>query len=140
CNTATADGKVTEEDNITDAGLGSEVIEVINAGVRDALEIINNDEDATIGVMTTVGTVDAKRYVNTIHTLKQQMGYTGKFQVFQQGGIGIAEAVDEDTDYYDKNLKAPRKNYKGPGLEGKTKIDKTLLNIYNFDFDKNKML
>jgi len=140
CNTATAYGKETIEDFLTEAGLDIKVIGVIDAGVRGALEIINKDEDATIGVMATVGTVDSKGYVNTIHTLKQQMGYTGKFQVFQQGGIGIAEAVDEDTDYYDKNLKAPRKNYKGPGLEGKTKIDKTLLNIYNFDFDKNKML
>src|SRR5690606_5586470 len=140
CNTATAYGKETIEDFLKKANLDIKVIGVIDAGVRGALEIIGKNEDATIGVMATVGTVDSKGYVNTIHLLKDQMGYTGRINVFQQGGIGIAEAVDEDTDYYDKNLKSPRKDYKGPGLEGNTKIDKTLLDIYNFDFDGNKML
>jgi glutamate racemase len=140
CNTATAYGKETIEEFLKEAKLDIKVIGVIDAGVRGALEILQIDEDATIGVMATVGTVDSKGYVNTIHDLKKKMGYTGKIHVFQQGGIGIAEAVDEDADYYDKNLQAPRDNYKGPGLEGKTKIEKALIDIYNFDFDENKML
>ncbi|HBK70054.1 MAG TPA: hypothetical protein DDZ39_00080 [Flavobacteriaceae bacterium] len=60
--------------------------------------------------------------------------------MFSQGGIGIAEAVDEDPNYFNKNLKKPRKDYKGPGLDGDVQIDKTLFDIYNFDFDNNKML
>ncbi len=140
CNTATAYGKETIEEFLKEANLDIKVIGVIDAGVRGALEILEKDEDATIAVMATVGTVDSKGYVNTIHSLKDKMGYTGKINVFQQGGIGIAEAVDEDTDYYDKTLNSPRENYKGPGLEGNIKIEKTLLDIYNFDFDQNKML
>lgn len=101
---------------------------------------MEKDEDATIGVMATVGTVSSKGYVNTIHKLKDDLGYTGKIEVFQQGGIGIAEAVDEDSDYFDKSLTRPRENYKGPSLEGNYQIEKTLLDIYNFDFDGNKML
>ena len=140
CNTATAYGKETIEEFLKEANLDIKVIGVIDAGVRGALEILQMNEHATIGVMATVGTVDSKGYVNTIHTLKDKMGFTGKIHVFQQGGIGIAEAVDEDADYYDKNLKSPRNSYKGPSLEGETKIEKTLLDIYNFDFDGNKML
>lgn len=140
CNTATAYGKEKIEEFLKSADLDIKVIGVIDAGVRGALETLQKNEDATIGVMATVGTVDSKGYVNTIHSLKKNMGYTGDIHVFQQGGIGIAEAVDEDADYYDKNLRSPRENYKGPSLEGKTKIEKTLLNIYNFDFDNNKML
>jgi len=140
CNTATAYGKETIEEFLKEANLDIKVIGVIDAGVRGALEILQNTEDATIGVMATVGTVDSKGYVNTIYSLKDKMGYTGKIHVFQQGGIGIAEAVDEDADYYDKNLNSPRENYKGPSLNGKIKIEKTLLDIYNFDFDSNKML
>lgn len=54
----------------------------------------------------------------------------GNIEVFSQGGIGIAEAVDEDPNYFDKNLKNPRSDYKGPSLDGILKIDKTLFDIY----------
>lgn len=54
--------------------------------------------------------------------------------------MGIAEAVDEDANYFNRNLKKPRQDYKGPGLEGDLKIDRTLFDIYNFDFDNSKML
>lgn len=140
CNTATAYGKSSIEEFLQKAGLDIKVIGVIDAGVRGALEVLGKDEDATIGVMATVGTVSSLGYPNTIHHLIKEMGYTGKIEVFQQGGIGIAEAVDEDSDYYDKTLTSPRNNYKGPSLTGKYKIEKTLLDIYNFDFDGNKML
>ncbi len=142
CNTATAYGKSTIEDFIEKAGLDIKVIGVIDAGVRGALEELGEDEDATIGVMATVGTVSSKGYVNTIYQQKDELGYTGNIEVFQQGGIGIAEAVDEDSDYFDKELTSPRENYKGPGLRDNSgvKIEKTLMDIYNFDFEDYKML
>ena len=68
------------------------------------------------------------------------MGYTGNIEVFSQGGLGIAESVDEDTNYFNKNLTQPREDYKGPSLNGQTKIDKALLKVYNFNFEKSKML
>lgn len=35
----------------------------------------------------------------------------------------------------------PRKNYQGPSLDsGQFKIDRTLMDVYNFDFDHSKML
>ncbi|WP_420602590.1 glutamate racemase [Flagellimonas sp.] len=140
CNTATAYGKNYIEEFLKKADANIKVIGVIDAGVRGTLEGIGKNEDAIVGVLATAGTVSSKGYRNTILKLKDEMGYTGNIQVFSQGGVGIAEAVDEDLDYFNKNLETPREDYKGPGLEGNLKIDKTLFDIYNFDFESNKML
>ncbi|MGX1930569.1 glutamate racemase [Flagellimonas sp. 2504JD4-2] len=140
CNTATAYGKDYIEEFLEKANTDIKVIGVIDAGVRGTLEGISKTEDAIIGVLATAGTVSSKGYHNTILKLKDEMGYKGNIEVFSQGGVGIAEAVDEDPDYFDKNLTLPREDYKGPGLEGNLQIDKTLFEIYNFDFENNKML
>jgi len=140
CNTATAYGKQYIEEFVKKANSNIKVIGVIDAGVRGTLATIKKDEDAIIGVLATAGTVASKGYHNTILKFKERMGYTGMIEVFSQGGVGIAEAVDEDPNYYDKNLKAPRKEYKGPGISNDVKIDKTLLDVYNFNFNNSKML
>ncbi|MEN8124962.1 MAG: Asp/Glu/hydantoin racemase [Bacteroidota bacterium] len=140
CNTATAYGKEYIEEFIKKTNSDIKVIGVIDAGVRGALESIKPNDDAIIGVLATVGTVSSKGYHNTILKFKEQQNYSGNIEVFSQGGIGIAEAVDEDVNYYDKNLKKPRSDYKGPDLIGDVKIDRTLFDIYNFDFDNSKML
>src|SRR5690606_13808286 len=62
CNTATAYGKESIEAFIKNAGLNIKVIGVIDAGVRGALEHLEKDENATIAVMATVGTVTSKGY------------------------------------------------------------------------------
>ncbi|MEM9650276.1 MAG: Asp/Glu/hydantoin racemase, partial [Bacteroidota bacterium] len=140
CNTATAYGKNYIEEFLQKANLDIKVIGVIDAGVRGTLDGIGKDEDAIVGVLATAGTVASKGYRNTLLQLKDKMGYTGKIEVFSQGGVGIAEAVDEDPDYFDKNLRKPRDAYKGPSLQGELKIERTLFDIYNFDFDDSKML
>ena len=140
CNTATAYGKKDIESFVEKSGNNIKVIGVIDAGVRGALENFNKDEDGIIGVLATVGTVASKGYIKTINVLKDKMGFTGEIESFQQGGIGIAGAVDEDPDYFDKNLTKPRADYKGPGLTNDVKIDRALLDIYNFDFKDGKML
>lgn len=140
CNTATAYGKEHIEEFIKKTNSGIKVIGVIDAGVRGVLEPMKKDENAIIGVMATAGTVSSKGYQNTILQFKDQLGFTGNIEVFSQGGVGIAEAVDEDANYFNKNLKKPRQDYKGPSLDGDVKIDRTLFDIYNFDFDNSKML
>ncbi|MCL6266299.1 glutamate racemase [Flagellimonas myxillae] len=140
CNTATAYGKDYIEEFLKKANSDIKVIGVIDAGVRGTLESMSKDEDAIVGVLATAGTVASKGYRNTLLRMKDELGYTGKIEVFSQGGVGIAEAVDEDPDYFDKNLKKPREAYKGPSLDGEVKIDRTLFDIYNFDFDDSKML
>ena len=140
CNTATAYGKEYIEEFLKKANSNLKVIGVIDAGVRGTLASINKDENAIIGVLATAGTVASKGYRNTILKMKDQFGFTGNIEVFSQGGVGIAEAVDEDPNYFNKNLKKPREDYKGPSLKGDVQIDKTLFDVYNFDFADSKML
>ena len=140
CNTATAYGKETIEDFITKTGIGLKIIGVIDAGARGALEKFGKDEDGSIGVMATVGTIASKGYGKTLQEYKDKLGYTGNIQIYNQGGHGIAEAVDEEPDFIDRKGTDVRDNYRGPSLTSpEFRIDKSLLEIYNFDFDHQKM-
>ncbi len=141
CNTATAYGKNHIEEFIAKTGIGLKIIGVIDAGARGALEKFQKDEDGSIGVMATVGTIASKGYGNTLKEYKTKLGYTGDIQIYSQGGHGIAEAVDEEPDFIDRKAKNLRDNYRGPSLtSAEFRIDKSLLDIYNFDFDHSKML
>lgn len=141
CNTATAFGGEFVKGFIDKTGIELKVIGVIDAGARGTLSIFKKDENGSIGVMATVGTIASKGYEETLLRVKDELGYTGEIQVFNQGGHGIAEAVDEEPDFVNKKSKQPRDDYRGPSLQDPNfAIDKTLMDIYNFDFDHNKML
>ncbi|MBT0810283.1 aspartate/glutamate racemase family protein [Litoribacter ruber] len=141
CNTATAYGKENIEAFIDKSGVPLKVIGVIDAGAKGALSHFEQDEDGAIAVFATVGTIASKGYENTILKKMEEMGFTGDIQVYNQGGHGIAEAVDEEPDYINRDLDSPREDYRGPSLDHEDfKIDQTLMDVYNFDFDHNKML
>lgn len=141
CNTATAYGKTHIEEFIAKTGIGLKIIGVIDAGARGALEKFQKDEDGSIGVMATVGTIASKGYGNTLKEYKDKLGYMGDIQIYNQGGHGIAEAVDEEPDFIDRKANDVRENYRGPSLtSAEFRIDKSLLDIYDFDFDHSKML
>ena len=141
CNTATAYGAEILEDFIQKTGIELKVIGVIDAGARGTLASFGKEESGSIGVMATVGTISSKGYENTLLRLKEELGYTGEIQIFNQGGHGIAEAVDEEPDFINTELTEVRDNYRGPSFESENfPIDRTLMDIYNFDFDHGKML
>lgn len=141
CNTATAYGKSYVEDFIRRTGIGLKIIGVIDAGAKGTLDVLKKNEDATVAVFATVGTVASGGYERTILALKDKLGYTGTLKIVNQGGYGLAEAVDEEPDFVNRQAGSPAKNYRGPSLQSaEYKIDKTLLDIYNFNFDKNQML
>lgn len=141
CNTATAYGMESIEEFLKKTGLDIPVIGVINAGARGVLDEFGEQEGGTIGVFATVGTIASKGYENTIIGLKNELGYTGDIQVFNQGGHGIAEAIDAEPDFIDKSATSPRTNYRGPDLDNENHaIDQSLMDVYNFDFDHGKML
>lgn len=141
CNTATAYGKKHLEEFMAKSGIQIKIIGVIDAGAKGALSLFDKNEDGSIGVMATVGTVASKGYGNTLNEMKNKLGYTGNIQIYNQGGYGIAEAVDEEPDFIDRKAVALRENYRGPSLQNdEYRIDKTLMDIYNFDFDHQKML
>lgn len=141
CNTATAYGKKYLEEFMAKTGINIKIIGVIDAGAKGALAMFDKNENGSIGVMATVGTIASKGYANTLNHFKEKLGYTGNLQIYNQGGYGIAEAVDEEPDFIDRKATALRINYRGPSLDNEEyRIDKTLMDIYNFDFDHKKML
>jgi glutamate racemase len=141
CNTATAYGMEDIEAFLKKAKLDIKVIGVINAGVKGAFENLSNDENCSIGVMATEGTVLSNGYVNAINKYKSDNNYVGKFQTYQQAGIGLAGAIDGVIDYINTQTTEIRKEYKGPSLTSKdAKIDLSILNRYNFDWSKNHIL
>lgn len=141
CNTATAYGKDSIVSLLSKAGLDVPVIGVIDAGAKGALDIFAKKENGSIGIFATVGTIASNGYENTLNRLKGEIGYTGNIQIYNQGGHGVAEVVDEEPEYIDRTATAPRDSYLGPSLSNeKYKIDLSLLDVYNFDFSNNKML
>ncbi len=141
CNTATAYAVDAIRKFFKVANLNIPVIGVIDAGAKGVLETFELHESGTIGVFATVGTVASKGYERTILTMKDALGYTGDIQIVNQGGHGIAEAVDEENDYYNPTATQPRANYRGPSLDHtEYTIDKALMDVYNFDFDEGQML
>jgi len=141
CNTATAYGKEYIEELLKEGGSDMKVIGVIDAGAKGALETFHKNESGTIGVFATAGTVASNGYVNALRRLQKEMGYTGQIQYFSQGGVGLAEAIDGEAAFIDRKAQNPRSEYKGPNVNvEKLNIDKTLLEIYNFDFEGYKML
>ena len=141
CNTATAYGMDDIEAFLKKAKLDIKVIGVINAGVRGAFENLSTNENCSIGVMATEGTVLSNGYLNTINKYHSDLGYKGEAQTFQQAGIGLAGAIDGVIDYIDTKANKTRKEYKGPSLTSKdAKIDLSILNRYNFDWSNNRIL
>lgn len=141
CNTATAYGQQNVDAFMAKTGLNIPVIGVINAGVRGTLKSFSLDENGAVGVFATVGTVASNGYGNTLKRMAKELGYTGEIQVFNQGGHGVAEAVDGEPDFINRKLVQPREEYRGPSLTNNDyKIDKTLMDVYNFNFDHGKML
>ena len=141
CNTATAYGFDNVDKFLKNSNLNLKVIGVINAGVKGAFESIQKDENCSIAVMATEGTVLSNGYVKTIRKYQTENRFKGEIQVYQQPGIGLAGAVDGVIDYIDVKAEKIRDDYKGPSFNSKNaKIDKSILNRYNFDWNKNKIL
>jgi glutamate racemase len=133
CNTATAYGL----DALKDSGVP--VIGVINAGVKAAMER-QKRHPGTIGILATAGTVASKGYPNAIQAAARRLGIAEP-SVASQGAVGLAESIDRDWNYLSDAATAVRTEYKGPSLTSKElPIDPSLLPVYNFDAEKNRLL
>ena len=141
CNTATAYGMDEIKNFLKKADLDIKVIGVINAGVKGAFEIISKEEDFSIAVMATEGTVLSNGYVNAINGFIKTNEYKGIITIFQQAGVGLAGAIDGVSDYISSSATSIRKEFKGPSLSNaNAKIDKIILSRYNFDWESNRIL
>ncbi|MDD4109225.1 MAG: hypothetical protein PHH93_10955 [Prolixibacteraceae bacterium] len=139
CNTATAFGKPHVEELMKTIGTGIKVIGVIDAGCKGALEITAKDENVAIAVFATPATVSSEAYVNTLNNLAND--HSGEIRIIQQGGRGLAEAIDNKPDFINGRNTRPGPEYKGPSLFDKQyTIHKDLFPYYNFDTTGYRML
>lgn len=141
CNTATAYGYQEAVSFLKKTNLDIPIVGVINAAARGTLSFFNKAENGSIAVFATVGTIASKGYERTLKQQIDEEKFTGNIQIFNQGGYGLAEAVDEEPDFLRKNSTMPQQAYRGPSLENPNyKIDKALLEVYNFKKEGNSLL
>lgn len=141
CNTATAYGYKEALQFLKETKLTIPVIGVINAASKGTLSYFEDGKSGTIAVFATAGTIASSGYENTLREQIQSLGLKGKIDIVNQGGFGLAEAVDEEPDFIQHAALAPRAAYRGPSLNPSDyKIDLALLDIYNFNVKENQML
>lgn len=119
CNTATAYGMGDILNLLERVRLPLKVIGVIDAGARGALSTLAKTEDASVGVLATVGTVQSDGYAKALRRLSRELGYTGNIPIFQQGSVGIAGSVDGAPEYISAKATRPRPDYRGPTVEAR---------------------
>ncbi len=142
CNTATAYGQEIINNFIDRANMDIIVIGVIDAATTGAINYFSSGEDGSIAVLATDGTVRSGAYVTSIEQKIEELGYHGEIQVFQQAGIGIAEAIDENKDFFDRSASMPREGYMGPSEKGENElhIDLSLWDRYRFQIENGALL
>lgn len=142
CNTATAYALDTIKLFLEETGCDIGVIGVIDAGAQGAFGNFSPGENGSIAVMATDGTVKSGAYPETINRVNREDGQEETIAVFQQAGIGIAEAIDESADAIDRRATAPRSIYRGPSDSGtgEMKIDPALWRRYDFDLENGAIL
>ncbi len=139
CNTGTAYGKKQVEELCRVTGSKIKVIGVIDAGCRGTMELIPKEDNAVIGVMATPATVSSMAYVNTLNELNKD--HTRNIRIFQQGGKGLHEAIENKPQFIGTTYSRPYAAYEGPSLfDSRYPIDKSLLPYYRFDTTQCQML
>ena len=144
CNTATAWGLQDVSTLLQQSGTGVKVIGVINAGVNalyDKLTGAGSPDSVAVGVLATVGTIASNAYERTINEIGSANGYKGFIKVVNHPCAGFAEAVDQEKDFVNTSLTAPREGYRGPKLgTGSEDIKEGLLNVYGFNYNGGEIL
>lgn len=140
CNTATAYALNEVKDFSKSQQKNIPVVGVINAGVKAALAYQSTHQKGTIGVFATAGTVASDGYPKTIIAMAKQLNMSAP-SIVSQGGYGLADAIDRDYSFFAEQVTGLRNDYKGPSLKNSQyKIDTTLMGVYNFKRDGNKLL
>lgn len=140
CNTATAYAIGDIKKYVAAENSQIPVIGVIDAGCRAAIQTQQKGINGTIGVFATAGTVASEGYPRTLKAMAAKLGLT-QLSIISQGGVGVAESIDRDYNYFSDTIYAVRNDYKGPSVRNeKYTIDTLLLNAYRFNKNDNKLL
>ncbi len=143
CNTATAWGLDDISTMLGESGTGIKVIGVINAGVNALYANLAKEKETatTVGVLATKGTISSNAYERTIREMQPEKKYEGTINVVNHACAGFAESVDQEKDFVNVALTAPRADYRGPKIgTGDDDIKVELLPVYNFSYADNAIL
>jgi glutamate racemase len=143
CNTATAYGQSDIEEVIAAADLDIKVVGVIDAGAKGAVELLKDGRPGSLAVVPTQGTVLSNAYPTAIRRNAQFLGLQQRIDVFQQGALGLAGAIDGAREFIlpEAKTNATRTDYRGPSMSNpEARIDPGILSRYAFDFSENRML
>lgn len=140
CNTATAYTLADLQKWLAHENKNIPCIGVIDAGAKAAL-MHHKKNEGTIGVFATAGTVASNGYPKALRLLARKNYQLDSLSIVSQGGVGLAESIDRDWDYYNDTSTTIRLNYKGPSFTNKNLyIDSALLFAYRFNASSNKLL
>jgi len=144
CNTATAFGYELILEAMQEWGSDVEVMGIIDAGAESAVAVLpGNGAGQIIGVMATEGTCASNGYPRAVKREFTKRFQHGDVVVVQQGGFGLAAAIDGDIDYIDPSADTVRgkQEYQGPGLNHPLyPIDPALWEEYKFETGNNLLI
>ena len=138
CNTATAFGLEDARNAMDRWGLGVEILGIIEAGAKEAVDCIPEEDidKAVVGILATEGTCASMSYPSTVKRVFSTKYPDKDIPVVQQAGIGLAGAIDGDINYLDPSISRVRSEseYFGPALgHPEYPIEQRLWDEYNFE-------
>lgn len=140
CNTATAYVLGDMIKFVQQQNKNVPVIGVIDAGSKAALAYQQKNK-GTIAVFATAGTVASNGYPRTLKEMAKKLGFKDSLSIVSQGGLGLAESIDRDFDYYSDTITKTRNSYRGPSFTNKNyTIDTALIDAYHFSRYNNQLL
>lgn len=123
------------------SGTGVKAVGVIESGIEDALEGVDEDGNFCVGVLYSPDGVEAREYETAIREMASERGIAGRIQIFNQEAVGITAALNGDPAYIDTSAAVARSGYEGPvaGISYNN-IDASVYDRYNFDTGGNALL
>ena len=139
CNTATAWGLSEVRSRLKAAGDDTQVVGVIEAGVRatlDLLKVGKSSPSFAVGVLATPGTISSGAYTKTLRSELAARGVSCEVPVYGQGCAGLADAVEACSPAADQiavdNLKTLLEQHRASG--SKAPLRAVILGCTHFPF------
>ena len=134
CNTATSYGLEGIHDALEQWGIPIFTVGVVAAGADGAVESLGDMKTpGAVAVMATVGTCRSEGYVREISRSSAAAGMDPP-EVIQQGSLGLASAIEGNSEYIVPAGSATFATYRGPAVDNPdARIDLSLISEYGFD-------
>ncbi len=134
CNTATSYGLEDIHDALEQWGVPVFTVGVVAAGADGAIESLGDMQPrGAVAVMATVGTCRSEGYVREIHRSSASAGMDPP-EVIQQGSLGLASAIEGNSEYIVPAGSATFATYRGPAVDNPdARIELSLISEYGFD-------